>query len=161
MKGTAYIDGSCSGNPGDAGYAVILTDEAGHTLETVGRFIGRATNNVAEFMGLLACLEIAARHRLVAVTIHSDSQLLVNQIHGTYKIRQPHLQRIHDRILEAAHSASIRFTLVHIPREENKEADKLARRAVRLKMDIENLTSTGRTGDRSVSKDTERKVRTP
>lgn len=161
MKGTAYIDGSCSGNPGDAGYAVILRGESGLELEAVGRFIGRATNNVAEFTGLLACLQLAARHQMTDVTIHSDSQLLVNQVLGIYKIRQPHLQRIHDRILEAAHSASIHFTLVHIPREENKEADRLARRAVRLKTDLDTGNSTGRTGDRSVSKGTERKVRTP
>jgi ribonuclease HI len=137
VKGFAYIDGSCIGNPGDAAYAVVLTDESGNTLESVARYIGKATNNIAEFRGLLGCLELAMKYRMKRLTVYSDSQLLVNQVNGSYKIKAPHLKTIHEMIREAADSGSISYTIHFIQRENNKVADGLARRAARSRTDVE------------------------
>ena len=137
MRGIAYIDGSCIGNPGDAAYGIILLGESGNTFESVGRYIGKATNNIAEFSGLLGCLKLAGKYGINILTVYSDSQLLVNQVNGLYKIKQPHLREIHDEIRQAAESGSIRFTIHYISREKNKTADGLARRAARIRGDIQ------------------------
>ena len=136
MKAVAYIDGSCLGNPGDAAYAIILQDESGGELKAVGRYIGKATNNIAEFSGLLGCLELAEQLHINMITIYSDSQLLVKQLSGEYRIKQPHLQKIHNRIHETAEKADISYEVVHIGREQNKQADRLARQSARIKKDI-------------------------
>ena len=137
MRGSAHIDGSCIGNPGDAAYAIILVDESGNTLESIGRYIGKGTNNIAEFNGLLGSLKLAAKFGINELTVYSDSQLLVNQVNGFYKIKQPHLRAIHNEIRQAAESGSITYTIHYIRREQNKEADRLARRAARIKGDIQ------------------------
>ena len=137
MNGIAYIDGSCLGNPGDAAYAVVLTDKSGNTLGSVAKYIGRATNNIAEFNGLLGCLKLAMKYQINTLTVYSDSQLLVNQIKGIYKIKTPHLKAIHELIRETAKKGSISYTIHHIERNKNKLADGLARRAARIREDIE------------------------
>ncbi len=136
MRLVAYIDGSSVGNPGEAGYGVVLKDEKGETLKAVGRYIGRATNNVAEYRGLLGCLELAKEYDACSLVVHSDSQLLVNQMRGTYRVKKPHLKVLHTQILEALREGSVRFEIHHIPREGNREADSLARRAIRLHSEI-------------------------
>ena len=132
----AYIDGSSAGNPGEAGYGVVLRDEGGDVLEAVGRYIGRATNNVAEYQGLLGCLELTRQHEARSLIVYSDSQLLVNQMKGIYRVKKPHLKVLHTRALDTLKDRSIQFEIHYIPREKNREADRLARRAIRLRSEV-------------------------
>ena len=133
MTVVAYIDGSSFGNPGESGYGVVLKNEEGIVLEIEGGYIGKATNNEAEYKGLLACLKLAKQHGIRALTVYSDSQLMVNQMKGIYRVKKPHLKEFHSQALEAITAGSIRFSIHHIPRDKNKEADGLARRAIRLR----------------------------
>ena len=130
MKLIAYIDGSSMGNPGEAGYGVLLKDEDGNILETTGKYIGKATNNVAEYSGLIGCLEIVGKYNPESLTVFSDSQLLVNQVNGIYKIKKVHLQKLYKLFSERLASLSVKFKIIHVPREKNSEADGLARKAV-------------------------------
>ncbi len=131
MKLLAYIDGSSKGNPGKAGYGIVLMDEKGNKLETVSQYIGQATNNVAEYRALLGCLELTRKYRADFLVVYSDSQLLVNQISGTYQVKKPHLQKLHTKVMRFLEEGSISLEISHVPRGKNKEADKLARQAVR------------------------------
>jgi ribonuclease HI len=139
MTMVAYIDGSSLGNPGESGYGVVLKDEEGTVLEVEGGYIGKATNNVAEYKGLLACLKLVKQRGIHALTVYSDSQLLVNQMKGIYRVKKPHLKEFHSQALEAIAAGSIRFSIHHIPRDKNKEADGLARRAIRLRSYIKDI----------------------
>jgi len=130
MKLIAFIDGSSMGNPGEAGYGILLKDEDGNILETTGKYIGKATNNVAEYCGLIGCLEIIGKYNAESLTVYSDSQLLVNQINGIYRIKKMHLQKLYNQFSERLASLSLQFRIFHIPREKNSEADGLARKAV-------------------------------
>jgi ribonuclease HI len=136
VKLVAYIDGSCFGNPGESGYGVVIQDEEGSILESRGCYIGEATNNVAEYRGLLGCLDLAVRWKPESLTVYSDSQLLVNQVNGFYRVKQPHLIKLHAQILDAIKHLSTRFAIHHIPREQNNAADGLARRSIRLQTEI-------------------------
>jgi len=136
LKIIAYIDGSSFGNPGESGYGIVLKDEKGKVLDAIGRYIGETTNNVAEYRGLLGCLEMAKQRKAHSVIVYSDSQLVVNQMKGTYRIKKPHLRVLHSQALEAIQTGSIHFSIHHIPREKNRSADKLARRAIRLRSEV-------------------------
>lgn len=140
MELFAYIDGSSLGNPGEAGFGVVLRDEKGSTIEMLGRYIGKATNNVAEYQGLIGCLELAKKFQPESLTVHSDSQLMVRQVSGEYKVKQPHLQALHRQVLAALRAFTGPVSIIHVPRERNKEADKLARTAVYAKSDIHDIT---------------------
>jgi len=124
-----YVDGAASGNPGPAGASAIVKDEDGTTLLEKARAFGPATNNVAEYQGLLLGLELAAQLKPNILTIRSDSELLVRQVAGQYKVRAPHLKPL----LREARRLLAPFATVeieHIPRTRNTEADKLARKAL-------------------------------
>ena len=124
-----YVDGAASGNPGPAGAAAVLKDAEGETLLEKAKAFGPATNNVAEYQGLLIGLELAAQLKPDLLTIRSDSELLVRQVAGQYKVRAPHLKpllRQVKRLLAPFTSVEIE----HIPRGQNAEADKLARKAL-------------------------------
>jgi ribonuclease HI len=136
MTLSCYIDGSCQGNPGDAGYGVIIKDENKNILEIIGNYIGEATNNIAEYQALIACLEMTEKYNMDTLIIHSDSQLVVNQIKGFYKVKQEHLKKLFNTVQNKITSASHTVNIVHIPREQNKEADSIAKRAIRLKKQI-------------------------
>ncbi|MFH1941267.1 MAG: ribonuclease HI family protein [bacterium] len=137
LRLVAYIDGSSAGNPGEAGYGIVLKDEGGKVLKTLGRYLGLMTNNAAEYEGLIGCLELAAQWGATSLAVYSDSELIVNQMNGTYRVRKEHLRALHDRALTVIKNGSMRFSIKHISREMNKEADGLARRAVRLRMEVE------------------------
>lgn len=121
----AHIDGGARGNPGPAGYGVVIEDHAGRMLDEIAHYLGRGTNNVAEYSALLAALEYALSHRFRAVKILSDSELLVRQIRGEYKVRNAALLELYQKA-----KAMIReldwFQIEHIAREHNREADRLA-----------------------------------
>ncbi len=132
----SYIDGSSIGNPGDSGYGVVIKDEHGSTKEILGGYIGNATNNIAEYQALIACLGLVEKYDLKKLIIYSDSQLVVNQVKGLYKVKKQHLKKLFDKVQNIINAASYTLSIVHIPREKNKEADKLARKAITLKTKI-------------------------
>ena len=121
----AYIDGGARGNPGPAGYGVRIEDEMGELITEFSGFLGSATNNVAEYNGLLAALRYAREHGHRKVRIKSDSELLVKQMRGEYRVKNPGLQPLYVRArLLVAQLDRVRFE--HVPRERNKEADRLS-----------------------------------
>ena len=125
----AYIDGGARGNPGPAGYGVRIEQEDGTLVEELSESIGVATNNVAEYRGLLAALEWARAHGHEALRVRSDSLLLVQQMLGNYKVKHPGLQVLHGRARLLAHEIG-RVAYEHVRRELNEHADRLANTAM-------------------------------
>jgi probable phosphoglycerate mutase len=125
----AYIDGGARGNPGPAGYGVRIEQPDGTLIDEFHASIGVATNNVAEYRGLLAALEWAQAHGHSAVLVRSDSLLLVEQMLGRYKVKHPGLQPLHARARLLAHTIG-RVTFEHVRRESNAHADRLANAAM-------------------------------
>ena len=121
----AYVDGASRGNPGPASYAVILRGPDGATRFEVGKYIGRATNNVAEYYGLITALDHAAAQGIERLLVRSDSELLVRQMQGRYKVKSADLRPLHERARKLAHGLAY-FAIEHVPREQNREADELA-----------------------------------
>ena len=133
---TAYVDGGARGNPGPAGVGVVLVDDAdGEVLHERGRFLGRATNNVAEYQALLTALETAAELGADALTVRSDSELLVRQMTGQYRVRNAGLRPLWARAGELAGGFQT-FRIEHVRREKNAHADRLANQAMNLRQDV-------------------------
>lgn len=126
---TARIDGASRGNPGPAAYAMILRGPEGAKVAEISRCIGRKTNNMAEYYALVAALDYAASQQIRALRVESDSELLVRQMQGRYKVRNSELRPLHERAAKLARGLDY-FVIAHIPREENSEADALANRAL-------------------------------
>jgi acyl dehydratase/ribonuclease HI len=126
---TANIDGAARGNPGPAAYGVILRRPDGTTHESLGKYIGRTTNNVAEYYALIAALDYAAASGIKRLRVYSDSQLIVNQIKGLYKVKHPDLRPLHERAKKQA-AALESFKIQYVPREQNRDADDLANAAL-------------------------------
>lgn len=122
-------DGAARGNPGPAGIGVVLSDEAGRTLATLARGIGPATNNVAEYRACLEGLRLAAEHGARRVLVRSDSRLLVEQLSGRFRVKNPTLIRLHEEVRRLA-SGFDEVAFEHVPREENADADRLANQGV-------------------------------
>ena len=121
----AHVDGGSRGNPGPAGYGVVITDQNRQKVATLSEFLGHQTNNYAEYHGLLAALKYAVEHAHKALKVVADSELLVKQIRGEYKVKSPALQVLHQQ----ARSMIARlewFSIQHVLRERNHEADRLA-----------------------------------
>lgn len=125
----ANIDGASRGNPGPASYALILKDPSGKVVFQLGKKLGRQTNNVAEYYALLAALDYAVGHGIRALRIRSDSELLVRQMKGRYKVKSADLKPLHERALKLARQLEY-FVIEHILREMNREADALANQAL-------------------------------
>jgi ribonuclease HI len=126
----AFTDGASRGNPGESGFGIIVKDDRGSTILTLNGYIGRTTNNVAEYTALLKLLE---RMRSVAcsrIIVHSDSELMVKQLNGSYKVRNKGLKRYHTQFQELKKSLPFDIDIRHIGREENKDADRLANEAI-------------------------------
>ena len=121
----ANVDGASRGNPGPASYAVILRGPDGASRFEVGKYIGRATNNVAEYYGLITALDYAAAQGIDRLLVRSDSELLVRQMQGRYKVNSPDLKPLHERARKLAHGFAY-FAIEHVRREQNREADELA-----------------------------------
>lgn len=126
MKLIAYTDGASRGNPGESGIGFVLKDEEGSTIFEGGGYIGQATNNIAEYSALIACLKKARETGCSHLVVHSDSQLMVRQLQGTYKVRDKKLQQYYRTVLELLNTASFRVTFNHVERGENSQADRLA-----------------------------------
>src|SRR5208282_6803004 len=121
----ANIDGASRGNPGPASYAVVIRDPGGKVVLELAKRLGRETNNVAEYHALLAALDYAVNQRIAALRILSDSELLVRQMQGRYKVKSADLKPLHERASKLARQLSY-FTIEHVRREENRDADALA-----------------------------------
>ena len=124
-----YVDGGSRGNPGKSAIGVVLQDERGQLLEELGRTIGIATNNVAEYRALLAGLELARDHGIEQLEVFSDSELLVKQIQGKYRVKNEGLQPLHEEAKTRLRDFR-RFTITHVPREKNAHADSLVNQAL-------------------------------
>jgi ribonuclease HI len=124
-----HVDGASRGNPGEAGFGIHVTDEQGVEVAALFGYLGRATNNVAEYQALLHALRFALARGATAVEVFSDSELLVRQLEGRYRVKNAGLLPLH----REAQSLLARFAkarLAHVRREQNREADALANRAV-------------------------------
>jgi ribonuclease HI len=122
---TAYIDGGARGNPGPAGYGVFIVDEQGMPLAELHGALGITTNNVAEYNGLLAALAWAAARGHTRVHVKADSQLLVEQMKGNYRVKNAGLIPLYREARDLASQIG-RVTFEHIAREQNKQADRLS-----------------------------------
>ena len=126
---TVRTDGASRGNPGAAAIGVVITDEAGAVLRQLGRRIGRATNNEAEYLALIAGLEAALGLGATAIEARLDSELVIRHLKGRYRIRSPHLRPLYNRALALLRRfASV--DMIAVPRAQNRNADALANAAL-------------------------------
>jgi ribonuclease HI len=125
----AHSDGGARGNPGPAGYGVVIQDQSGRKVAQLSEYLGHQTNNFAEYQGLIAALEYALQHGPKALKLISDSELLVRQIKGIYKVKNPTLQDLHGRAKELIAQLDW-FSIGHALREHNTDADRLANEAM-------------------------------
>jgi len=125
----AHIDGGARGNPGPAGYGVVIEDQSGRKVGARSEYLGHQTNNFAEYQGLIAALEYALAHGPKALMVISDSELLVRQIKGIYKVKNAVLKDLHARAKELISQLDW-FSIEHALREHNREADELANQAM-------------------------------
>ncbi len=123
------VDGAARGNPGHAGIGGTISNESGHEHLSFNEYIGKATNNVAEYSALIFGLREAAKLKSNSIIIYSDSELLVQQLNGFYKVKNAGLKPLFKEAKRLL-SSYIGVTISHIPREENSEADKLANQAI-------------------------------
>jgi ribonuclease HI len=126
-------DGAARGNPGPAGAGAVISDEKGRVLERLGKFLGRQTNNVAEYQGLLLGLRRAHELGAQELEVAADSELMIRQLSGAYQVRAPALRELHTEAL-ALLKGFRKVKLVHVPREENKAADEMSNRAIDEKL---------------------------
>jgi len=126
---TAHIDGGSRGNPGPASYAVIIHAPDGKEVFQIGKYLGRKTNNVAEYYALIAALDYATSQHLTRLKVMSDSELLVRQMQGRYKVKSADLRPLYERASQLAHSLEY-FAIQHVPRAMNRDADRLANQAL-------------------------------
>jgi probable phosphoglycerate mutase len=125
---TANIDGGSRGNPGPAGYGVRIETDDGAIVE-LKKSLGICTNNVAEYHGLLAALRWAAAHGVDTLHVRSDSELLIKQMNGEYRVRNPGLQPLYEEARALARQIG-RVRYEHVRRESNRDADRLANEAM-------------------------------
>jgi ribonuclease HI len=125
----ANIDGGSRGNPGPASYGVVVRNERGEIVAKLKKYIGRMTNNVAEYYGLIAALDYAQSNGLRALRVESDSELLVQQMRGHYKVKSPDLRPLFERAKKMSQTLES-FRIDHVYREQNTEADALANEAL-------------------------------
>lgn len=130
-KLVAYIDGAARGNPGPAGIGVVLKDESGNAVNEISKFLGETTNNIAEYSAFLEALREAGELGYKEVIVYSDSELLANQLNGEYKVKNDNLKILFGKALELINNFK-KVEIKHIDRENNKEADKLANKAINL-----------------------------
>lgn len=125
----AHVDGGSRGNPGPSGYGAYITDENGRKLAELSEFLGVQTNNFAEYSGLIAALEYAVENGYQTVRIVSDSELLVKQMKGVYKVRSEALLSIYEEARALVRKVA-KFEIRHVLRHLNKDADRLANDAM-------------------------------
>ncbi len=124
-----YIDGASRGNPGEAGYGVVFLDAEGGTLRELSGYLGEATNNVAEYEALIAALEEALKRDWRKIRIFADSELLVRQLSGAYRVKNPVLKELYSKGLALCGSLEY-WSVEHVGRDSNVRADQLANQAI-------------------------------
>jgi ribonuclease HI len=126
---TINVDGGARGNPGPAAIGVVVRGDGGEVLEEVGEKIGAATNNVAEYKALLRGIELAAEHGGIELELIGDSELIVRQVEGRYKVKNAGMKQLHDEVKRALQSFDS-WSIRHVRREGNAEADRLVNEAL-------------------------------
>jgi ribonuclease HI len=144
-----YIDGASRGNPGKAAAGVWMKDGEGKKVLELSRYLGHKTNNEAEYWALLLGLRAAQRLGGESIRVFTDSELLERQIRGVYRVRDLKLKALYDKVVEMVRRFSS-FEIKSIPREENREADRLADQAIRRRM-IQEKRKGGTKGDEMVA----------
>jgi ribonuclease HI len=129
MRGSLYCDGASRGNPGPSGAGVVVFDQNGEQVLELSRFLGNATNNEAEYKALIRGLSAAADVGIKGVQIFLDSELVVNQLLGTYKVRNPRLLQLFDKAMSGLRLFD-EYAIFHVGRELNQKADRLANEAI-------------------------------
>jgi ribonuclease HI len=125
----AHCDGGARGNPGPAGYGAVIKDDGGHVLAELSEFLGFKTNNFAEYSGLLGCLQWALENGHRQLRVVSDSELMVKQIQGKYKVNSPDLRPLWEEARRRIAKLD-GFQISHALRHKNKDADRLANEAM-------------------------------
>jgi len=126
-----YIDGGARGNPGPSGIGVVILDSAGNRLRELSKSIGCATNNVAEYTALVYGLQEALAERADEIDLYMDSELVSQQISGLYKVKSENIRPLFEQAIHLLKMCG-KVKIHHIPREKNKEADKLVNKAINL-----------------------------
>ncbi len=135
-----YIDGASKGNPGDSGVGIVIL-KAGKVIKNISGYIGKATNNVAEYTALIYALEEALLLKANSLKINTDSQLLARQLNKIYKVKHPGLINLHNQAIHLF-TGFEKVLICHIPREENSSADKLATQAVKKALSRQNVAAS-------------------
>jgi ribonuclease HI len=125
----ANIDGGSRGNPGPAAYGVVIRDGRGEIVARLKKYIGQNTNNVAEYFGLIAALDYAQTNGIRALHVESDSELLVKQMRGQYKVKSEELKPLFERAKKMSQTLEV-FRIAHVYREQNRDADALVNQAL-------------------------------
>lgn len=136
MKYIAFTDGAARGNPGESGIGVLITNESGERVGVIRKYIGRATNNQAEYtavLELLDYLQSAETLKCSEIVVYTDSELMARQLNGQYKVKDPDLKIMFENVKLRIQKGAYRFSIQHVPRSQNREADTLANEAIDLK----------------------------
>jgi len=128
-KAVIFADGASRGNPGPAAIGAVIKDEQGRLIASISRRIGKATNNQAEYRAIIVALEEATKLGANQVEIHSDSELVVKQINGEYRVKKVTLKPLYQQVKQRQGQLK-GFTITHVLRQQNIEADKLANKAL-------------------------------
>jgi ribonuclease HI len=126
----AFTDGASRGNPGESGIGVIVRDENNKVVLSRSAYIGLSTNNMAEYTALITLLREARALECSRLVAHSDSELMVRQVNGKYKVKDSELKKLHGTVRQLVASLPCPFELKHIPREMNGDADRLANEGI-------------------------------
>ncbi len=129
MEIVVYTDGASRGNPGKAGIGAVIYDQNGQVLKEISEYIGEATNNVAEYKAVIAGIRAGIDLKATMIEVNADSQLLVRQLNGEYRVKNEGLKPLYKEALKIL-SCFKSYKIKHIPREKNKIADKLANRGI-------------------------------
>ena len=124
-----FIDGACQGNPGPSGVGVVIICE-GKVVKEISRYIGNATNNIAEYTALIFGLQESLLLRAESIKVNTDSQLMYRQLIKVYKVKHPNIIGLYNQALQLVGGFK-EFSISHIPRELNAQADKLATKAIK------------------------------
>lgn len=133
MTIVAHTDGASRGNPGESGIGIQMSDEKGNLLVSLSDYLGVATNNVAEYRALLECIKLARETTCTRLVVYSDSELMVRQVLGSYKVKDSGLKTYFQEVQRLLAEAPFSLDIRHVAREENKIADDLANRGINLK----------------------------
>src|SRR4051812_1858602 len=137
---TLEFDGGSRGNPGPAGIGVVVRAADNTPLVTLGRFIGRATNNVAEYTALITALQEALKLKPKSITVRGDSELVIKQMRGEYKVKHPDLKPLYEEAKHLYHQFD-HATITHNLRHKNELADRLANLAMDRRKDVTDATA--------------------